>query len=103
MSKSDELSKIREEIDSIDDQILSLINDRAKLAIQAGTAKTDKNKYKPARESSILSRLSVPIMVLSKESKSEIFLMKSYRAAGQQNQLSLYLFWGLKELFLNLH
>ena len=58
MSKSDELSKIREEIDSIDDQILSLINDRAKLAIQAGTAKTDKNKYKPARESSILSRLS---------------------------------------------
>ena len=43
MSKSDELSKIREEIDSIDDQILSLINDRAKLAIQAGTAKTDKN------------------------------------------------------------
>ena len=58
MSKSDELSKIREEIDSIDDQILSLVNDRAKLAIQAGTAKTDKNKYKPARESSILSRLS---------------------------------------------
>ena len=38
MSNSDDLSKIRDEIDSIDNQILSLLNDRAKLAIQAGDA-----------------------------------------------------------------
>jgi len=57
MSKNDDLSKIRDSIDSIDDQILSLVNERAKLAIQAGNAKQDTNKYKPARESSILNRL----------------------------------------------
>ena len=57
MSKKDELSKIRDEIDSIDNQILSLLNNRAKLAIQAGEAKQDTSKYKPARESLILDRL----------------------------------------------
>ena len=57
MTKNDDLSKIRDSIDSIDDQILSLVNERAKLAIQAGNAKEDSNKYKPARESSILNRL----------------------------------------------
>ena len=57
MSNSDDLSKIRDEIDSIDNQILSLLNDRAKLAIQAGDAKQDSNKYKPARESTIYNRL----------------------------------------------
>ena len=57
MSKKDELSKIRNEIDSIDNKILSLLNNRAKLAIQAGEAKKDTSKYKPARESLILDRL----------------------------------------------
>ena len=57
MSKKDELFKIRDEIDSIDNQILSLLNNRAKLAIQAGEAKQDTSKYKPARESLILDRL----------------------------------------------
>ena len=57
MSNKDDLAKIRDSIDSIDNQILSLINERAKLAIQAGQAKQDKDKYKPARESSILNRL----------------------------------------------
>ena len=44
MTKNDDLSKIRDSIDSIDDQILSLVNERAKLAIQAGNAKEDSNK-----------------------------------------------------------
>ena len=58
MPKGDDLLKIRDEIDSIDDQILALINDRAKLAMKAGDAKDSSNKYKPARESSILNRLT---------------------------------------------
>ena len=58
MSKKDDLKNIRDSIDSIDNQILSLISERAKLAIQAGQAKQDSSKYKPARESSILNRLS---------------------------------------------
>ena len=57
MSNSDDLSKIRDEIDSIDNQILCLLSNRAKLAIQAGEAKQEASKYKPARESSILERL----------------------------------------------
>ena len=58
MSKKDDLKNIRDSIDSIDNQILSLISERAKLAIQAGQVKKDSSKYKPARESSILNRLS---------------------------------------------
>ena len=58
MSKKDDLKNIRDSIDSIDNQILSLISERAKLAIQAGKVKKDSSKYKPARESSILKRLS---------------------------------------------
>ena len=53
MSKNSDLSKIRDKIDSLDNKILSLLNDRAELAIQAGQAKEDSIKYKPARESSI--------------------------------------------------
>ena len=58
MSKKDDLKNIRDSIDSIDNQILSLVSERAKLAIQAGQAKQDSSKYKPARESSILNRLT---------------------------------------------
>ena len=58
MSKKDDLKNIRDLIDSIDNQILSLVSERAKLAIQAGQAKQDSSKYKPARESSILNRLT---------------------------------------------
>ena len=39
MSKKDDLKNIRDSIDSIDNQILSLVSERAKLAIQAGQAK----------------------------------------------------------------
>ena len=51
------LESIRDEIDSIDKKILSLINERAELAIQAGKAKGDSFKYKPDRESSIYAKL----------------------------------------------
>ena len=57
MSKNSDLSKIRDKIDSLDNKILSLLNERAELAIQAGQAKQDSIKYKPARESSILKRV----------------------------------------------
>jgi|TARA_B000000475_G_scaffold200447_1_gene163022 chorismate mutase/prephenate dehydratase len=58
MPKEDELSKVRKAIDSIDDQILSLLNERAELAISAGKTKTDSDIYKPARESLIFNRLT---------------------------------------------
>ena len=57
MAVDKNLKSIREEIDSIDEEILSLINERAKFAMQAGEAKGDSVKYKPDRESSIFSKL----------------------------------------------
>ena len=58
MAVDKKLKSIRDEIDSIDEEILSLINERAKFAMQAGEAKVDAAIYKPDRESSIFSRLN---------------------------------------------
>ena len=58
MAVDKNLKSIRDEIDSIDEEILTLINERAKFAVQAGEAKGDTVKYKPDRESSIFSRLN---------------------------------------------
>ena len=58
MAVDKNLKSIRDEIDSIDEEILSLINERAKFAMKAGEAKGDAVIYKPDRESSIFSRLN---------------------------------------------
>ena len=57
MAVDKNLKSIRDGIDSIDEEILSLINERAKFAMQAGEAKGDTVIYKPDRESSIFSKL----------------------------------------------
>ena len=57
MAKDKNLKSVRDKIDSIDEEILSSINERAKLAIQAGEAKGDSVKYKPDRESLIFTKL----------------------------------------------
>ena len=57
MSKEKDLIIVRDKIDSLDEKILSLLNQRAGLAIEAGKAKKESIKYKPARESSILNKL----------------------------------------------
>ena len=61
MSKKKDLNSIRDKIDSLDERILSLLNERANLAIDAGKAKEDLIKYKPAREATILINLKVQI------------------------------------------
>ncbi len=53
MNKEDELNLIRDKIDSLDKRILSLLNERADLAVNAGKAKEESIKYKPAREATI--------------------------------------------------
>ena len=55
-----DLKKFREEIDRIDDTILTLLNKRAKIVLQIGRIKRrgKANFYSPARESEILQRLS---------------------------------------------
>ena len=57
MSKEKDLNSIRDKIDSLDERILSLLNQRADLAIEAGEAKEESIKYKPAREAAILNKL----------------------------------------------
>ena len=47
---SDELKKFRAQIDSIDDELLKLFNQRAKLAQQIGHAKNGSAVLRPERE-----------------------------------------------------
>jgi len=54
------LTDLRRQIDAIDDQILDLLNQRARLVIAVGKAKTDSRGdfYVPSREQAIHARLS---------------------------------------------
>ena len=57
MNKEKDLNSVRDKIDSLDERILSLLNERADLAIEAGKAKEESIKYKPAREAAIFNKL----------------------------------------------
>ncbi len=52
----DELGKLREGIDRIDDEVLQLINQRAQLAHRIGEIKQG-NLYRPEREAQVLGRI----------------------------------------------
>lgn len=54
---NDQLKQCRELIDRIDEQILRLANERAKLAHQIGGLKEDGIIYRPEREAQVLRRL----------------------------------------------
>ncbi len=54
---SDELKKCREQIDAIDDQVLGLISERARLAHAIGNLKNGGPIYRPEREAQVLRRL----------------------------------------------
>ncbi len=53
---SDALQKIRERIDAIDDELLKLISERARLAQEVGRIK-EGNIYRPEREAQVLRRI----------------------------------------------
>src|SRR5688500_7018862 len=54
---SDQLKQIRDRIDALDDRILRLLNERARLAQDIGRAKRGA-KYRPEREAQVLRRLA---------------------------------------------
>ena len=54
---SQELARLREEIDAIDGELLRLINDRARLAHRIGEIKQG-NIYRPEREAQVLRRVA---------------------------------------------
>ncbi len=57
---TDDLKKLREQIDSIDNQILDLLNQRAEVVVGVGKAKevSDGTFYVPSREKAIYERLT---------------------------------------------
>ena len=55
---SEELNKFRTQIDNIDDELLKLINQRAKLAQEIGHAKKGAVVLRPEREAQVLQRLA---------------------------------------------
>ena len=55
---SDELKKFRTKIDSLDDELLKLINQRANLAQEIGHAKKGGVVLRPEREAQVLQRLA---------------------------------------------
>jgi chorismate mutase / prephenate dehydratase len=70
---SDELDKIRREIDRLDDELAALIEKRAAQAKRAGELKAGAAAYRPERESEILRRVSSRNGLLGGEKMSAIF------------------------------
>ena len=61
MASNDDLAKLREQIDSIDSQLVGLISDRAQCASEVATIKKRDDKdavfYRPEREAQVLRRV----------------------------------------------
>ncbi len=53
----EELSQLRETIDGIDEQVLDLLNQRARCAQRVGAIKHGQHIYRPEREAQVLSRI----------------------------------------------
>ncbi|MFQ5580528.1 MAG: prephenate dehydratase [Nitrospiria bacterium] len=60
MSRVDPLTPHRQKIDEIDEKIIALLNDRARVVLEVGKIKRDKKAelYAPAREQAIYTRLT---------------------------------------------
>jgi chorismate mutase/prephenate dehydratase len=54
---SEDIAELRRRIDAVDDQILKLVNERARVARQIGALKGDGPVYRPEREAQVLARL----------------------------------------------
>lgn len=83
---TDELLRLRTRIDSLDDQLLALINERAKLAQAVGHLKNG-IIYKPEREAQVIARLQAANQgPLPSESISVVIkeVMSACRALEQQ-------------------
>src|SRR5919205_671793 len=54
----DDVEKLRRDIDAVDDELLKLINQRARLASRIGALKAGAPAYRPEREAEILRRMA---------------------------------------------
>lgn len=87
---SEQLKQHRDQIDAIDEQLLVLVNKRAKLARRIGTLKDDGVIYRPEREAQVLRRLQEhnggP---LSNEAVSNIFRSVMSNCRALEKELSI--------------
>ena len=84
---SEKLKQHRDQIDAIDEQILKLVNERARLARQIGSLKDDGVIYRPEREAQVLRRLQANNTgPLSNEAVNNIFrsVMSNCRALEKE-------------------
>jgi len=70
---SEEIKKLREEIDRVDDKLVESLNRRAELAKKVGTLKRGGGAYRPERETEILVRVSRLSKILSSERMTAVF------------------------------
>jgi chorismate mutase/prephenate dehydratase len=70
---SEDLEKLRREIDRLDDELAALIERRAAQAKKIGALKNGAAAYRPERESQVLNRVAGKAAVLSRERMAAIF------------------------------
>src|SRR3981189_854541 len=70
---SDDLKKLRVDIDRIDDEVAAALNRRAELAKRIGELKGGTAAYRPERETEILRRISQKPGVLGAERLTAVF------------------------------
>jgi chorismate mutase/prephenate dehydratase len=58
MEDTNKLTELRKEIDTIDLELLTLLNKRAKLALQVRIAKGGTTVYRPEREAEVLQQVA---------------------------------------------
>jgi chorismate mutase/prephenate dehydratase len=70
---ADDIDKLRQEIDRIDEELAVLIDKRASAARQIGELKGASGAYRPERESQIINKVAQNARVLSAERMSAVF------------------------------
>src|SRR5258708_29068935 len=70
---SEDLKKLRAEIDRVDDELAAALNRRGALAQKIGAMKGDGGAYRPERETEILRRISSKKGVLGAERVAAVF------------------------------
>ncbi len=87
---SEQLKLHRDQIDAIDEQLLKLVNERAKLARQIGSLKSDGVIYRPEREAQIQRRLQANNAgPLSNEAVGHIFRAVMSNCRALEKELSI--------------
>jgi len=85
-----DLKKLRDQIDAIDNQVLKLVSERAQLAHTIGQVKNGGQIYRPEREAQVLRRLQeLNEGPLSSESVSAIFRTVMSHCRALEKELSV--------------